>query len=691
LTVDTAGGAQPTTLSLLRGGSATTLELVASDSNSGGYGRLTIPVAAGDEIWAVLDTFASDGAALKLSWTLAPPSVGQTIAFDQELPNLIVGDDAPLLSPSSSSGLPVTIAVVSGPARIVGGELVLTGQPGMVTLKATQPGDAIYLPAAPVTRTFVVAALPPVKITLSDLRQTYSGAPLPVTASVNPAPRLRDLVVTYNGSTVPPTNAGTYAVVATADDARATAKLVIDKRPLLVSADDQRKFAGEPNPVLTLSYTGFAPGDDVSAFTRLPVATTTARASTRAGSYPIKVSGGTARNYVLSYSPGSLKVDTFAGRYETLLLDAEASPAGKLEFTVAATGKAFTGRLLLARESIARSFKGSLLIDSFANAAGATVTVPGVDGPYTLVLDLIFEADFSAALSSNELVLTAPAGRRVFVPAAGQTPSWSGAYTAIMAPASPLDQTRPAGSGHATAAINAKGVMKLTGRLGDATPFTASLAPDHEGGYRLFAQPYTGLRNSFISGEVPFLSHPNTTRFPGRRHVPASAGIYLTWAKAPAPTAKAYRAGFGPLTTLLTLDPWIRPVANQPISLVYAPDDLALGERGPALPVSGILSPAGTFKITTPITTPANQAKFSLNFTPGTGAFRGTFVLSDLVSSTPIKRQQRTVTFQGVLSTPPDSSSQSGATLGAGQFLLAPLPVVSGAESVAGEIRLRAP
>ena len=691
LTVDTAGGSQPTALSLLRGGSAATLELLASDSTPGGYGRLTIPVAAGDEIWAVLDTLEGDGGALKLTWTLAPPSVEQTIVFDQELPNLTVGDDAPTLSPFASSGLPVSVAVVSGPARITDGELILTGQPGTVTLKATQPGDAVYIPAPPVTRTFVVAALPPVKITLSDLRQTYGGAPLPVTVSVQPSPRLRELVVTYNGSTEPPTNAGTYTVVATADDARATAKLVIDKRPLQVVADDQRKFAGEPNPALTLSYSGFAPGDDASAFTRRPVAATTARTLSPAGSYPIKVSGGAAPNYVLSYSPGKLKVDTFAGRYEALLFDAEASPAGKLEFTVAATGRAFTGRLLLARESIARPFKGSLTLDSFANAAAASVTVPGFDGPYTLALDLVFEADFAASLFRDELVLTAPSGKRVFVPPAGQKTSWSGAHTAIMAPASSAAQAEPAGSGHATAAINAKGNMKLAGRLGDATPFTANLAPDYEGGYRLFAQPYTGLRNSFIAGEVPFLAHPNTTRFPGRRHVPAAAGVYLTWAKAPAPAAKAYRAGFGPLTTLLTLDPWVRPAANQPLSLVYAPDDLSLGERGPALPVSGILAPSGTFKITSPITSPANQAKFSLTFTPGTGAFRGTFVLSDLVSSTPIKRQQRTVTFQGVLRTPPGGSPENGATLGAGQFLLAPLPVVSGAESVAGEIRLQAP
>ena len=691
LTVDTVGGAQPTALSLLRGASAANLELIASDSPADGHGRLTIPVAAGEEIWAVLDTLATEGAALKLTWVLAPPSVQQTIVFDQDLPALVVGDEPPVLSPSASSGLPVVVAVVSGPARTVNGELVLTGQPGTVTLRATQPGDAVYLPAAPVTRTFVVAALPPVKITLSDLRQTYDGTPRPVTASVEPAPRLRDLVVTYNGSLVPPTNAGTYSVVASADDARVAGKLVIVKRPLQVVADDQRKLAGEPNPPLTLSYSGFAPGDDVAALSRRPAATTTARIASPAGSYPIKVSGGAAPNYVLSYSPGRLKVDTFAGRYETLLFDAADAPAGKLEFTVAATGKAFTGRILLARESVARPVKGALSLDSSVDLAAATVSVPGLDGPYSLVLDLVWEGDFTARLSRGEFALTAPAGRRVFVPPAGQKPSWSGAHTVILAPASSSAEEGPAGSGHATAAIDAKGNMKLAGRLGDATPFTATLAPDQDGGYRLFAQPYAGLRNSFVAGELPFFAHPDTARFPGRRHIPAAAAVSLTWTKASAPAAKAYRAGFGPLSIPLTLDPWVRPAVARPLSLLFSPENLDLGERGPALPVSGVLSPSGAFTITAPVTTPANLARFSLKFTPGTGAFTGGFVLSDLVSSTPVKRQQRTVTFKGVLRTPPDSSPTSGAILGAGQFLLAPLPVTPGAPSVSGEILLATP
>jgi len=50
-------------------------------------------------------------------------------------------------------------------------------------------------------------------ITLSNLNQTYTSSPLAVTASTNPA-GLSGLSITYNGSSTIPTNAGTYAVVA---------------------------------------------------------------------------------------------------------------------------------------------------------------------------------------------------------------------------------------------------------------------------------------------------------------------------------------------------------------------------------------------------------------------------------------------------------------------------------------------
>jgi len=65
-------------------------------------------------------------------------------------------DDAPLiLSARSSSGLPMTYTIVSGPATISNGNVLTYTGVGTVTVKAMQVGNTTYLPAE-VTRSFVV-------------------------------------------------------------------------------------------------------------------------------------------------------------------------------------------------------------------------------------------------------------------------------------------------------------------------------------------------------------------------------------------------------------------------------------------------------------------------------------------------------------------------------------------------------
>jgi uncharacterized repeat protein (TIGR02543 family) len=76
----------------------------------------------------------------------------QTISFPP------IGDRAITTPPfgllaSASSSLPVDFAIVSGPALLVGTQLQVTGA-GPITVRASQDGDAFYLPAPPVEQTF---------------------------------------------------------------------------------------------------------------------------------------------------------------------------------------------------------------------------------------------------------------------------------------------------------------------------------------------------------------------------------------------------------------------------------------------------------------------------------------------------------------------------------------------------------
>ncbi|MDP2138299.1 MAG: MBG domain-containing protein, partial [Candidatus Didemnitutus sp.] len=119
------------------------------------------------------------------------------------------------LSASAGSGLPVTFSILSGPALLSGSSLTLTGT-GTVTVRAAQSGDATYSAAVNVDRSFVVSQATAI-VTLGDLGATYSGAPHSATATTSPA----GLAVsfTYDGSATAPTDAGSYAVVGTINDA----------------------------------------------------------------------------------------------------------------------------------------------------------------------------------------------------------------------------------------------------------------------------------------------------------------------------------------------------------------------------------------------------------------------------------------------------------------------------------------
>ncbi|RMG87180.1 MAG: DUF11 domain-containing protein [Bacteroidetes bacterium] len=85
----------------------------------------------------------------------APGLQNQTIAFSN-IPDKITTDPPFMLNATASSGLPVSFTLVSGPATLSGSMVTLTGQPGMVTIRASQAGDAQYNPAPDVERTFNV-------------------------------------------------------------------------------------------------------------------------------------------------------------------------------------------------------------------------------------------------------------------------------------------------------------------------------------------------------------------------------------------------------------------------------------------------------------------------------------------------------------------------------------------------------
>ena len=111
----------------------------------------------------------------------------QTITFGP-IPNHQLGDPPVLLSASASSALPVTLAVLSGPATLTGNLLSFGSTTGWVTVAATQPGNTNYNAAPEVDQPFYLGIFPLPAITTQ-----------PASQSVYPGDRVSFSVAATNG------------------------------------------------------------------------------------------------------------------------------------------------------------------------------------------------------------------------------------------------------------------------------------------------------------------------------------------------------------------------------------------------------------------------------------------------------------------------------------------------------------
>jgi sugar lactone lactonase YvrE len=215
---------------------------------------------------------------------------------------------------ASTSGLPIVFKLVSGPAKLSGSTLTLTGT-GSVVIEATQPGNGSYAAAATVTQTIKITKATPVitwfapapivygaKLGAAQLNAVASAAgklvykPALGTALAAGA---QTLSVTFT-----PTNPAGYASVT------ATVKITVTKAVLTVAAKDLSVPQGDTLPKLPVTYVGFVNGDTASALAGSPVLTTSAKSTSPEGIYSITVKQGTlaAKNYSFILQDGELLI-----------------------------------------------------------------------------------------------------------------------------------------------------------------------------------------------------------------------------------------------------------------------------------------------------------------------------------------------------------------------------------------------
>ena len=209
--------------------------------------------------------------------------------------NVVAG--APAFGSDLSSGSPVADSPY--PIAITQGTLSATNY-----TFAFQAGTLTVLPAA-----LVVSA--------NSVTNVY-GASLPaLTGSLVGVTNNDALSVLFTTSATSASHVGAYPIGPAFNDPSLLANytvttnlgaLTVTPALLQVSADNQTRAYGYANPTLTLTYNGFAPGDDPTSLTVAPTASTTATLASHVGTYPISVGGGLSSDYTFSYTNGTLTV-----------------------------------------------------------------------------------------------------------------------------------------------------------------------------------------------------------------------------------------------------------------------------------------------------------------------------------------------------------------------------------------------
>jgi hypothetical protein len=152
-----------------------------------------LQVAPGDDLWVrwlVSTTSTNQPIALAiddLSITNLICKDQQTISLSLDRPNITYGDDAPVMTASSTSGLPVTVTSSDTSVVTVDGNNLLTiVGAGSAILTANQAGNATTYPAAPVTTELVVSkASQTVTLNIGSSTAYLGDAPRTISATAS--------------------------------------------------------------------------------------------------------------------------------------------------------------------------------------------------------------------------------------------------------------------------------------------------------------------------------------------------------------------------------------------------------------------------------------------------------------------------------------------------------------------------
>jgi len=273
--------------------------------------------------------------------------------------------------------------------------------------------------------------------------------------------------------------------------------------------------------------------------------------------------------------------------------------SGSLTLKLTAKG-GYSGKLLLAGRS--HSFSGTFdLLGRGTNQ----IKRGGTNLPVALSLELGLSSGdanhLSGSVSDGSWAAALRANRSVFNTATAPAPM-AGSYTWVVTGTN--DPAGPAGDGYATGKIDAAGVLKLAGKLADATSLSIKTTVAPGGEWPLHAPLYSGKGS--ILGWMTVTNDP------------ASAWGSVNWFK-PAATKGLHAAGFTHRTVLSGSS--YTPPATKTNRVLQITNGLAMFSGGNlGAPVECRWTLGADNKVT------STNAGFSLALTTASGLFKGSFV-----------------------------------------------------------------
>ena len=156
-------------------------------------------------------------------------------------------------------------------------------------------------------------------ITASSGSMTYGSSPPAITPSVGGLQNGEDISVLGAGlecstSAVSSSPVGTFASMCSgAADPNYSivdvdGSVTVDPAALTITASSASTTYGQDPPAVTASYDGFVNGDSSSSLIPAPICSTTATASSSAGTYDTSCTGADDPNYTIGYVDGSVNV-----------------------------------------------------------------------------------------------------------------------------------------------------------------------------------------------------------------------------------------------------------------------------------------------------------------------------------------------------------------------------------------------